>query len=116
MTKPSILPYPNTNFVFPKEHLDAPTDEEWESLLHPDRLDKAQDEAKKRRDALNEDEVRELQILAKTDTFFLAYSILGYTKLTTKFHGHFCAWLDKTRNQRGVNEDGEELEVLLWLY
>ena len=94
----------------------APSDEEWEALLHPDRLDRAQEEAKKRRDSLDEDEIRELKILAKTDTFFLCYSILGYTKLTTKFHGHFCAWLDKTRNERTVNEDGETLEVLLWLY
>jgi len=113
--EPSILPFPNLNFVFPKE-LKAPTDEEWESLLHPDRLSKAQEEAKKRRDALDEDEIRELQVLAKTDTFFLAYSVLGYTKLTTKFHGHFCSWLDKTRTERKVDEEGEEIDELVWLY
>ena len=107
--------YPDNAFSFPKE-LKAPTDDEWESLLHPSRLDRAQEEAKKRRDGLDEDEVRELQILAKTDTFFLAYSILGYTKLTTKFHGHFCAWLDKTRNERKVNEEGDPLDKLVWLY
>ncbi len=97
----SLYPYPNLKFVFPKE-LKAPTDEEWEALLRPDRLDKAQDEAKKRRDALDEDEIRDLQILAKTDTFFLAYSVLGYTKLTTRFHGHFFSWLDKTRTERKI--------------
>ena len=107
--------YPDNAFTFPKK-LKSPTDDEWESLLDPNRLDKAQDEAKKKRDALDEDEVRELQILAKTDTFFLAYSILGYTKLTTNFHGHFCSWLDKTRNERKVNEDGETLDELVWLY
>ncbi|KKK86088.1 hypothetical protein LCGC14_2766750, partial [marine sediment metagenome] len=106
--------YPDNTFVFPKE-LKAPSDDEWEALLRPDRLDRAQEEAKKRRDALDEDEIRELQILAKTDTFFLSYSILGYTKLTTKFHGHFCAWLDKTRNQKKV-VDGEETDELAWLY
>ncbi|KKK63579.1 hypothetical protein LCGC14_2992870, partial [marine sediment metagenome] len=68
--------YPDSNFIFPKE-LKAPTDDEWEALLRPDRLSKAQEEAKKRRDALDEDEIRELQVLAKTDTFFLAYSVLG---------------------------------------
>ncbi|KKL21416.1 hypothetical protein LCGC14_2445650, partial [marine sediment metagenome] len=112
--EPSTSPYPNLSFVSPMK-IKAPTDEEWEALLRPDRLDKAQDEAKKRRDALDEDEIRELQILAKTDTFFLSYSILGYTKLTTKFHGHFCAWLDKTRTQRKVL-DGEETDELTWLY
>jgi len=115
--EPSIFPYPNLNFVTQKtEKLKAPTDEEWAALLHPDRLDKAQDDAKKERESLDEDEVRELQILAKTDTFFLSYTVLGYTKLTTKFHGHFCSWLDKTRNQRKVNEEGEKLDELLWLY
>ena len=109
--------YPDNTFVFPvSKELTSPSDEEWESLLHPDRLDKAQEDAKKRRDSLDEDDLRELQILAKTDTFFLAYSILGYTKLTTKFHGHFCAWLDKTRNERKVNEEGEILDELVWLY
>ncbi len=105
--------YSDNTFVFPiTKTLEAPTDEEWESLLHPSRLDRAQEDAKKRRDALDEDEIRELRILTKTDTFFLAYSILGYTKLTTKFHGHFCSWLDKTRVERK-----EELpEELLWLY
>ncbi|KKM94971.1 hypothetical protein LCGC14_1193020, partial [marine sediment metagenome] len=93
----------------------APTDDEWEALLRPDRLSKAQEEAKKRRDALDEDEIRELQILAKTDTFFLAYSVLGYTKLTTRFHGHFCSWLDKTRTERKVL-GGEETDELTWLY
>ena len=107
--------YPDNTFAFPKQ-LKAPSDEEWESLLNPDRLDKAQEDAKKERDNLGEDEIRELQILAKTDTFFLAYSILGYTKLTTKFHGHFCAWLDKTRNERKRNEEGDPLNELLWLY
>jgi len=106
--------YPDNTFSFPKE-LKAPSDDEWEALLRPDRLDRAQEEAKKRRDALDEDEIRELQILAKTDTFFLSYSILGYTKLTTKFHGHFCAWLDKTRTQRKILDD-EELDELVWLY
>ena len=108
--EPSISPYPNANFVFQKKS-EAPTDDEWEALLHPDRLDKAQEDAKKRRDALDEDNVRELKVLCKTDTFFLAYSILGYTKLTTKFHGHFCAWLDKTKNQKREGTD-----ELVWLY
>lgn len=106
--------YPDKAFIFPQK-LETPTDDEWEALLRPDRLDRAQDEAKKRRDALDEDDIRELQILAKTDTFFLSYSILGYTKLTTKFHGHFCSWLDKTRNQKKVI-DGEETDELAWLY
>ena len=106
--------YPDNTFAFPQP-LKAPTDEEWEALLRPDRLSKAQEEAKKRRDALDEDEIRELQILAKTDTFFLSYSVLGYTKLTTKFHGHFCSWLDKTRTERKVL-DGEEIDELMWLY
>ena len=106
--------YPAAAFGITDE-LKAPTDDEWESLLHPDRLDKAQEEAKRKRDALDEDEVRELQILSKTDTFFLSYSILGYTKLTTKFHGHFCAWLDITRNERKVINE-EVLDELLWLY
>ncbi|KKK51227.1 hypothetical protein LCGC14_3117050, partial [marine sediment metagenome] len=106
--------YPDNTFIFPKS-LEAPTDEEWESLLRPDRLDRAQEEAKKRRDALDEDEIKELQTLAKTDTFFLAYSILGYTKLTTKFHGHFCAWLDKTRTEKKIIDE-EVSDELLWLY
>ena len=108
--------YPDTSFTFPAiRELKAPTDDEWEALLRPDRLSKAQEEAKKRRDALDEDEIRELQILSKTDTFFLAYSVLGYTKLTTRFHGHFCSWLDKTRTERKVL-DGEETDELTWLY
>ena len=97
----------------------APTDEEWAALLHPDRLTKAQEDAKKERDSLDEDEIRELKILAKTDTFFLSYSILGYTKLTVNFHGHFCRWLDKTRTElKPLTEEQEEglPRELLWLY
>jgi len=97
------------------------TDEEWAALLHPDRLTKAQEDAKKERDSLDEDEIRDLQVLAKTDTFFLAYSVLGYSKLTTKFHGHFCSWLDKTRTETKprieTDINGEDyIEQLLWLY
>jgi len=100
-----------SQFEFSKkeELAKPPSDDEWAALLHPDRLTKAQEDAKKERDSLDEDEIRDLKILAKTDTFFLAYSILGYTKLTTGFHGHFCSWLDKTRTQTMEDDEGRLL-------
>ena len=83
------------NWTTPQK-LIPPTDEEWARLLHPDRLDKAREDAEKERKGLDEDEIRKLQILAKTNLFFLAYSILGYKKLSKNLHGNFCKWLDIT--------------------
>lgn len=79
------------------QELTAPTDEEWEFLLSPKRLERALEDAKKQQDALDEDEVKELRIQAKHDLLFLCTAVLGYNKLTINFHGHFCSWLDVTR-------------------
>lgn len=38
--------------------------------------------------------------LAKTNLFWLAYSILGYTKLSPNLHGHLCNWIHTTRECR----------------
>lgn len=78
------------------DFLKAPTDEEWEQLLNPERLERAQEQAKKEQQSLDEDEIKDLRILAKQNSMFLATAVLGYKKLTVKFHGHYCKWLDKT--------------------
>ena len=49
---------------------------------------------------LGSDEVSALRKRAKTDLFFLAYSILGYKKLSTDLHGDLCNWLKRTEKEQ----------------
>lgn len=79
------------------QQLTPPSDEEWEILLDLDRLERAQEAAYKERKSLDEDDIRKLRRVAKTNLFYLCYAVLGYTKLTPKFHGHVCKWLDNTK-------------------
>lgn len=62
-----------------------------------DRHAQAKHEAKKQYSNLNSSTIATLRRRAKTDLFFLC-GLLGFDKLSVNFHGHFCTWLDQTRN------------------
>ena len=53
-------------------------------------------EAEKRAGELSVETWKEMRNLAKTNLFFLAYSILGYTKLSVQLHGSLCKWIRDT--------------------
>ena len=57
---------------------------------------KAKDERKK----FSPTNYRQLRIRAKRDLFFLCYAILGNTRLSPNLHGHLCAHVKKTENDR----------------
>ena len=63
---------------------------------YEDNLERSREEAKK----FGEDDWRKLRILAKTDLFFLAYTILGYDKLSVNLHGNLCEYIKKTEGER----------------
>ena len=69
-------------------------------------VEKNQIEAQKKRDSMPPELIKELRRRAKTDLFFLAYSILGYNRLSENLHGELCAWLE-------ANKDEKYIEVLL---
>jgi predicted phage terminase large subunit-like protein len=65
------------------------------------------EEYKKRRKASEDmagkwgiEEYNKLRHLAKTDTFFLAHTVLDYTKLSTNLHGDVCKWIKDTEKER----------------
>jgi predicted phage terminase large subunit-like protein len=53
--------------------------------------------AEKRAAEMTSEEWKQTRRLCKTNLFFLSYSILGYTKLSTGLHGHLCNWIQATR-------------------
>lgn len=65
-----------------------------------DNLKEKQKEAESKFSKLTTDEWKHLRRRAKTDLFFLAYSILGYNKLSENLHGHLCSWMIRNRSQR----------------
>lgn len=78
----------------------APTDEEWFSLLSTERMTATQKEAERQFGEIDSETYGNLRRRAKTDSYFLAYSLLGYTELNTSLHTHFCHWLDGTRGEQ----------------
>jgi hypothetical protein len=59
-----------------------------------------QAEADNETSILSSERIKELRIRAKTDLFFLAYGILGYSKMTENLHGDLCNWLEKTSTEQ----------------
>jgi hypothetical protein len=58
--------------------------------------------SKKESSGMSEDLKKELRRRCKTDLFFLAYSILGYDRLSPVLHGQICAWLEKNNTERYI--------------
>jgi predicted phage terminase large subunit-like protein len=73
---------------------------ESEYIIDSEQLKKNRKRAEKTVAQLTTDEYRKLRIRAKQDLFFLAYSILGYTKLTVNFHGRLTNWLKDTEEDQ----------------
>lgn len=49
-------------------------------------------------EALGKEKINLLRRQAKTDLFFLASTILNYSKLSPGLHGHFATWMKRTGN------------------
>jgi len=77
------------------------TDAEWEKLLDTKQYDKSIAAAAKHPYAnLPRDNWYKLRVRAKRDLFFLGFGVLGYDRLSVNLHGHLCAWMRATRNER----------------
>lgn len=76
------------------------TDEMVDALLDNDRLAHITQRADDKRRALSNREWHTLRVRAKRDLFFLAYGILGYTRLAQNLHGHLCAHVAATEEYR----------------
>jgi hypothetical protein len=65
-------------------------------------IDNGKRQAEKRLKQLGwtSEQVAHVRIKAKTDLWFLAYGILGYTKLSKSLHGDFCVTLKSTENEK----------------
>lgn len=71
-----------------------------ELLLDEERLKSARKQAENKAAELSSEEWKKMRVLAKTDLFFLAYSILGYTKLSVNLHGAVCTWMKENEKAR----------------
>ena len=103
--------------------VEIPTDEEWETLWSPDRLNKAQELAYTKRktfeqksEELEKDYILELRRLTKTNLFFLSHTVLGYNQLSTRLHGYLCAWEDRSRTYYRYDKERQIKEFLAWQF
>jgi hypothetical protein len=89
----------------PKNQKDPePTDDEWEAILDPTLVKIKNKEAAEIRDSQSKEQWLNLRWLAKHDLYFLAYSILGYTRLAENLHGNYCKWIEANRVNRFLME------------
>jgi predicted phage terminase large subunit-like protein len=58
----------------------------------------ARKEGDKKFGKFSQEQINAIRSKAKHNLFFLAYGLLGYDKLSKKFHGDLCRWLDLTTN------------------
>jgi hypothetical protein len=65
-------------------------------LSDPDILKRKKKEAENAVTGLSTEDWKKLRRLCKTDLYFLATTILGYTKLSVNLHGHMCKWCEAT--------------------
>jgi hypothetical protein len=79
--------------------INEPTDDHLKKLLDQDHLTEVRKAAEKKYEQLTTDEYHNLRHKFKTDLLFLA-TALGYRKLSPNLHGHFCRWLQATRNEQ----------------
>ena len=56
--------------------------------------------ADQRRSTISPEQFHKLRALCKHDLFFLAFSVLGYTRLSVNLHGHLCTHIYNTRRDR----------------
>lgn len=71
-----------------------------DKLLDDQAIGESKREADKQRRMLNTEEYHQLRALAKRDLFFLAYTVLGYRRLSTVLHGDLCTKIHDTQNRR----------------
>lgn len=76
------------------------TDEMVDRLMDEEVLKNTQTKAKDQRAKFTQTNIRQLRIRAKRDLFFLCYAVLGNTRLSPNLHGHLCAQIRRTENDR----------------
>jgi hypothetical protein len=71
-------------------------DKQWEETLSDDNISKAKEEGDRIFRGQSEDYIKQLRWLCKTEPFFLCYTVLGYTRLSTGLHGNLAEWIKNT--------------------
>src|SRR5678809_694340 len=79
---------------------DSNLDGEVNRLTQQENIYRAQKKAEEKYSGLSTDVWNGLRRRCKTDLFFLAYAICGYSKLSVNLHGHLCAWTLRNRSAR----------------
>jgi len=75
-------------------------DEEWEKLLDPVNIATKQKEANAKYHGITKKQWHEARVRCKRDLFFLAYSVLQYTRLSVNLHGNLATWWYNNRYER----------------
>jgi hypothetical protein len=75
------------------------TDANVDALFEPAQFDAVRREADKRRPT-SQEQFHAIRARCKRDLFFLAYTILGYDRLSVNLHGEVCQHLKDTENAR----------------
>lgn len=70
-------------------------DEYLAALTNSDSIYASQKAADDEYSKITESEWKALRIMAKTDLFFLSYSILDFTRISPNLHGHLCEWMKR---------------------
>lgn len=76
------------------------SDDEWKALTDQVNIDSARKSGEKKFEQLGAEEIEYLRHRAATDLFFLAYGILGYSRLSPGLHGNICSWLQRTASEQ----------------
>ena len=76
------------------------TDVMIDRLLADDVLKATQKKAYDERKSFSTENYHQLRVRCKRDLFFLCYAILGNTRLSRNLHGHLCAHVKRTENER----------------
>lgn len=73
-------------------------DKEWENTLDEDNINRAREEGDRLFKGQSQDYIKQLRWLCKTEPFFLCYTVLGYTRLSTGLHGSLSEWIKNTQH------------------
>jgi predicted phage terminase large subunit-like protein len=71
-----------------------------DSLVDEASISQSRRDGDKRLATLTQSQVNQLRHDCKHDLFFLAYGVLGYTRLSPKLHGNLCSWMMRHRDKR----------------
>src|SRR3989304_5886995 len=78
------------------------TDSDWKRLVSTQSVDSAKKQADEHLQQLqlSSDQLEYLRWRAKSDSFYLGRSVLGYKKFTESLHGNISQWLYTTRQDQ----------------